>query len=43
METVQAHGLRLDQRFYTPLWRSNWLSAHLSQYCLFMRFVRNAP
>jgi len=36
--TLKAAGFAPLETFYTPLWRSEWLSQHLRQYCLFGLF-----
>lgn len=30
------------ESFFTPLWRSEWLSRHVRQYCVYGRFVKGA-
>jgi SAM-dependent methyltransferase len=38
VETLSAFGFTAIETFYSPLWRSPWLSRMLRQYCLFMLF-----
>jgi SAM-dependent methyltransferase len=39
VETLGRAGFTAIETFYSPLWRSRWLSKALRQYCLFMLFV----
>jgi SAM-dependent methyltransferase len=39
VQTLRAHGFLSIETFYSPLWRSAWLSKMLRQYCLFMLFT----
>lgn len=41
--TLESAGFECLETFYTPLWRCEWLSRRLRQYCLFGLFRRAAP
>ena len=38
-KTLRSHGFEVAETFHTPLWRWQWLSRKLPQYCLFMLFA----
>lgn len=39
VETLSTLGFTAAETFYSPLWRSQWLSRVLRQYCVFMLFT----
>jgi SAM-dependent methyltransferase len=36
-QRLEASGFTVDEVFFTPLWRSSWLSRVMRQYCLYAR------
>ncbi len=41
IECMKHLRLEHTESFFTPLWRSQWLSRHVRQYCLYGTFVKS--